>query len=174
MYNKAGKTKVARVETLVQFGCCLPVLRYYITTRHFSDVPSYYGHWVSATDFSRTMPSRVGRIEFDTVGKTLRFSAMACQRSFHSKLFNQHHCQRICGTVFYRCNLVLVTLFFVMSTVHPTAAQLSKTNGIVLPSGRQQVINSGSNFSITCIFVHNDTIVWSLPDYFEFQKRKVS
>ena len=136
-----------------------------------------YPQRISLSSVSKTTHARVVEKQF-TVDKPLRcamaYHANDPQWSFHAKLFTQQRCQRICGTVFYRCNLVLVTLFFVLSTVHPTAAQLSKTNGIMLPSVKHQVINSGSNFSITCIFVHNATIGWSLPDYYEFQKLQVS
>ena len=83
-------------------------------------------------------------------------------------LFHQRQPRR--PIVLYQCDLVLVMLLVFLSAVHTTSSQtLTKTNGIILPNVRQQVINSGSDFSITCIFEHTDSISWTYPGYFEHQ-----
>ena len=51
---------------------------------------------------------------------------------------------------FYRRDLVLVTIFFVMSTVHPNIAQLRKNNHIMLPNVRQQLVQFSSLPSSLC------------------------
>ena len=54
------------------------------------------------------------------------------------------------NVTFYRRDLVLVTIFFVMSTVHPNIAQLRKNNHIMLPNVRQQVVQFSSLPSSLC------------------------
>ena len=71
------------------------------------------------------------------------------------------------NVTFYRRDLVLVTIFFVMSTVHPNIAQLRKKQPHY--AAKRQAA-SGSIFIITFIFVQNATIGWALPDYLRIPK----
>ncbi|XP_046457985.1 vascular endothelial growth factor receptor 1-like [Daphnia pulex] len=45
------------------------------------------------------------------------------------------------------------------------ASELNKNNGIMLPSRPQQIVNSGANVTITCIFIHSAEIKWIYPEY---------
>ncbi len=66
---------------------------------------------------------------------------------------------------------VLVIFVVILSVVHTADAQtLHKNNGIMLPNVKQRVVNAGTNFSIVCIFEHQDDIDWVLPDYFQFSQ----
>lgn len=45
------------------------------------------------------------------------------------------------------------------------ANELNKNNGIMLPNRQQQIVNSGDNVTITCIFIHSAEIKWIYPEY---------
>ncbi len=99
---------------------------------------------------------------------TKHYSAMVSQVSRRERgVISQRHRQRIPMVL---CP-VLVIFVVILSVVHTAGAQtLNKNNGIMLPNVKQRVIDAGSNFSIVCIFEHQDEIAWVFPDYFEFSQ----
>ena len=103
---------------------------------------SDYGHSVSQqiSLVSKTKHARVVEKQF-TVDKIFRMRWRVSGPVVPNCLPN---------VTFYRRDLVLVTIFFVMSTVHPNIAQLRKNNHIMLPNVRQQVVQFSSLPSSLC------------------------
>jgi hypothetical protein len=62
-------------------------------------------------------------------------------------------------------SLVLKVLIVVLltSSRQGLANVLSKYNGIMLPDQPHQVVNTTKNITITCLYMHNNTIQWILP-----------
>jgi hypothetical protein len=57
---------------------------------------------------------------------------------------------------------VLLTVLAI-SWLQPGHAELNKNNGIMIPSGEYQIVDMKSNVTITCMFIHNASIIWTLP-----------
>lgn len=43
------------------------------------------------------------------------------------------------------------------------ANELNKNNGIMFPNQPYQIVNATTNITITCVFIHNTEIQWTLP-----------
>ena len=43
------------------------------------------------------------------------------------------------------------------------AKELNKNQGIMIPNVKDQIVDIKSNITITCMFIHSATIVWTLP-----------
>jgi hypothetical protein len=62
-------------------------------------------------------------------------------------------------------SLVLKVLIVVLLTSRrqSRANELSKYNGIMLPNQPYQIVDVNTNITITCVFIHNTEIHWTLP-----------
>jgi hypothetical protein len=60
---------------------------------------------------------------------------------------------------------VLISVSVLFHNCVLRASELNKNNGIMLPSRPQQIVNSGDNVTITCIFIHSAEIKWIYPEY---------
>lgn len=67
-----------------------------------------------------------------------------------------------------REQFVRVFTLLLITTFHNCvlrANELNKNNGIMFPNRQQQIVNSGDNVTITCIFIHSAEIKWIYPEY---------
>jgi hypothetical protein len=59
--------------------------------------------------------------------------------------------------------LKLLTIVLLISSTQGQAVELNKNQGIMIPNQKHQIVNAKTNITITCRYIHNTEIIWTLP-----------
>jgi hypothetical protein len=57
----------------------------------------------------------------------------------------------------------LLTTVLLISSTQGQVVELNKNQGIMIPNQPYQIVDVNTNITITCVFIHNTEIHWTLP-----------
>jgi hypothetical protein len=65
------------------------------------------------------------------------------------------------GTISLVLKVIIIVLL--ISNTQGQVVELNKNQGIMIPNQPYQIVDVNTNITITCVFIHNTEIHWTLP-----------